>query len=261
MMLYDNYSDIDKQNIIKDLYISKQKSFEDIAKAYGTYANKIRRDAIKFKINIRDKSEAQKNALKTGKHKHPTKGSKRTEDTKMKIGKTVMETWEHSSEKEKNTRKKRAKKLWDSLSQVEKDNRLNSANKAVRHSSKVGSKLEHYILNKLIQDGYKTEFHKEQILSNTKLQIDLFLPIINTAIEIDGPSHFLPVWGQESLTRNQKYDNKKSGLLIGKGLNLIRIKQTHDFSKARAEKVYQNLKQILLNPSSFQTSKILEIED
>jgi very-short-patch-repair endonuclease len=78
-------------------------------------------------------------------------------------------------------------------------------------------------------------------LSNTKLQIDLFLPELNIAIEVDGPSHFLPVWGDDVLNKNIKYDNKKTGLILGKGLVLIRIKQVREFSKARGLSIYQKL--------------------
>ena len=64
---YNKLSDADKLTLINKLYIENKNSFADIAIMYGTYANKIRRDAKKFNIEIRDKSEAQKNALKTGK--------------------------------------------------------------------------------------------------------------------------------------------------------------------------------------------------
>lgn len=98
-----------------------------------------------------------------------------------------------------------------------------------------------------MNDGYKVDFHKEQMLLNTKLQIDLFLPELNVAIEVDGPSHFLPVWGEDALQRNIKYDNKKSGLILGKGLVLIRIKQLSDFSPTRAKLLYEQLIANLLN--------------
>lgn len=260
-MLYNHLSDIDKKKLIHKLYIEEQKSFQDIANLYETYANKIRRDAVKFNIKIRDKSDAQKNAIQTGKHKHPTKGTQRPNTTKTKIGYSIMNSWENLSGKDKENRRTKSKELWNSLSEDEKKQRLIAANKAVRDSSKIGSKLEHFILNALIKDGYRVEFHKEQILSNTKLQIDLFLPDLSLAIEIDGPSHFLPVWGEDSLQKNIKYDNKKSGLILGKGLKLIRIKQQHDFSNARANKVYELLKSVLENKNYFQQINILEIED
>lgn len=83
-MKYEDMPDADKKNLIEKLYLMEKKSFQQIAKEYNTYSNKIRRDAKKFDISIRDKSEAQKNALSTGNHKHPTKGTTRSEDTKIK---------------------------------------------------------------------------------------------------------------------------------------------------------------------------------
>jgi very-short-patch-repair endonuclease len=258
---YDHYSDHDKQQIIKDLYVKQGLSFGLIAEQLNTYANKIRRDAIKYKITIRDKSEAQSNALKQGVHKHPTKGTKRPDSTKEKIGKSVMTAWDGLTTKELNDRKEKAQQLWNNLSEDEKQNRLTLANKAVRESSKLGSKLEHFLLNSLIADGYKVEFHKEQLLSNTKLQIDLFLPTMNIAIEVDGPSHFLPVWGKDTLAKNKKYDEKKSGLIVGKGLKLIRIKQLHDFSKSRGLIVYQNLINAIKDLDISTSIRSIEIED
>lgn len=247
---YNSMSDNDKKQLIQKLYELENKSFKDIADASGTYANKIRRDAIKFKIKIRDKSEAQINALKSGKHKHPTKGKTRDDATKLKIGKSVIESWDSLTATELEQRKLKAKQNWENLSEDERSYILQKANEAVRESSKVGSKLEKFILQKLLSDGYKVNFHEEQTLSNTKLQIDMSIPTINVAIEIDGPSHFLPVWGDETLKRNIAYDQKKTGLILGKGLVLIRIKQTKDFSKSRAEMIYEKLRLLLQNISN-----------
>lgn len=247
---YNLLSDQDKKDLIVDLYSKNGKSFADIASLYDTYANRIRRDAKKFNIKIRDKSEAQKNALQTGKHSHPTKGKERSENTKQKIGLGVLNSWENLDEKEIVERKNKAKFNWEKLDNNIKQNMLKSANSAVRVSSKVGSKLEKYLHKKLLSDGYKVEFHKEQVLVNTKLQIDLFVPSINLAIEVDGPSHFAPVWGQESLSRNQNYDSKKEGLILGRGWNLVRIIQTKDFSEARSLLVYQELLQLIKDNNS-----------
>lgn len=244
-MKYCNLSDAQKKDIILSEYVNKKYSFNMIAKKYDTYSNQLRRDAIKFNIPIRNKSEAQKNALKTGRHKHPTKGQSRPEEVKNKIGMSVLQSWENLSDTELEQRRGKARDNWNKLTQEEKSNILSSANIAVRNSSKVGSKLEHFLLNSLLADGYKVDFHKEQTLSNTKLQIDLFLATINTAIEVDGPSHFNPVWGEDTLKKNITYDTKKNGLILGKGWVLIRIKQTKDFSKSRAQKIYEQLKEIL----------------
>jgi very-short-patch-repair endonuclease len=246
-MNYNDLSDQKKQDLIIEEYINNNNSLQNIAHKYNTYANKIRRDAIKFGIALRDKSEAQKNALNTGVHKHPTKGTTRPDDIKTKIGVSLVHSWEQLSDNELENRKNTAKKNWEKKSKNDKENMLTKANKAVRQASKDGSKLEKFISQCLIKDNHKIEFHKEQLLANTKLQIDIFLPTMNVAIEVDGPSHFAPVWGDDVLNRNISYDNKKTGLIIGKGLVLIRIKQTKDFSKSRALLIYQELKTILDN--------------
>ena len=239
-----NYKDLspqEKKEVLYNLYIKKELSISTIADQLGTYSNKIRRDAIKCGIPLRDKSSAQKIALQSGRHKHPTKGTTRDEDTRSKIGLSVLNNWEELSESERAKRQNVAKQNWEGLSEDDKKSRLTLANQAVRRASKEGSKLEKFILQNLVKDGIKVDFHKEQMLSNTRLQIDLFLPTINTAIEIDGPSHFKEVWGKNTLSRNIKYDNKKTGLILGKGLVLIRIKQSRDFSNSRGLLVYNNL--------------------
>ena len=241
MQSYNQLSDIEKYSILDKMYNIENKSFQEIANTYGTYANKIRRDAQKFGIKIRSKSEAQKLALTTGKHKHPTKGTKRKEETKNKIGNSVMKSWDNLDEVSLNKRKEKSRENWNKLSDEEKQSRLQAANSGVRSSSKLGSKLERYLLESLMENGYKVIPHQEHILSNTKLHIDLFLPKANIAIEVDGPSHFEPVWGEEALKKNQEYDNKKNGLLIGKGINIIRIQQKKDFSKATAKLIFARL--------------------
>lgn len=254
--MYDKLSDAEKKDLIIKEYITNKKSFQVIASIYDTYPNKVRRDAKKLNIPIRNKSEAQSNAILTGSHEHPTKGKKRPEEVKQKIGLSVYENWQNLSDAEIEDRREKARDNWNKKSEDEKKDIIQKANRAVRQSSKEGSKLEKYLLKRLMQDGHKVEFHKEHILSNTKLQIDLFLPTINLAIEVDGPSHFDNIWGDQSLSRNQKYDSKKEGLLIGKGISIIRIKQSYDFSETRAGVMYNNLKDKLIKYSPSQKLEI-----
>lgn len=249
MRNYDQLSDSEKKYILNNQYLGEQQSFEMIAATYGTYANKVRRDAARLGIKARTKSEAQKSALNLGRHKHPTRGTQRTEETKEKIGKGVMKSWKDLDGEELALRQEKAKTNWEKLSDDQKAERFKKANEAIRKTSKAGSKLEKYLYETLLESGYRAEPHKEQMLSNTKLHIDIFLPEENIAIEVDGPSHFEPVWGEVALDKAKNYDNKKNGLIIGKGFRLIRVKQTKDFSKTRAamtaEKLLDTIKQIV----------------
>lgn len=259
MQNYNHYSDSEKANLLHKYYVEENKSFQEIAEMYNTYANKVRRDAKKAGIKIRTKSEAQKLALETGKHKHPTKGTKRSEETKEKIGISVMNSWENMSESELKRRSVMARDNWEKLSDDEKQDRFNKANQAVRETGKTGSKLEKYLHQYLIQEGYRVQRHVQNIL-NTKLHVDLFLPQDNIVIEVDGPSHFEPVWGEVALERAQRYDNKKDGLLLGKGLRIIRIKQTKDFSKSRASIISQRLEKTIQDIKT-RNENYLEIGD
>lgn len=259
--MYDNLSDFEKKKLLIKEYEREENSFAVIANKHNTYANKLRRDAIRFHIKIRDKSEAQKKALQNGRVAHPTKGKKRSEETKEKIGMGILNVWENMSEKEYKKRQKKAKENWEKRTDDEKEQMLRQANQAVRVASKEGSKLEKYLLDSLIADGFKTEFHKEQSLVTTKLQIDLFLPKLNVAIEVDGPSHREEVWGKDALARNIKYDTKKTGLILGKGLTLVRITQNKDFSPSRAKLVYDRLKKELDGLKNKTSGRIITIED
>lgn len=243
-------NDFEKQKVIQEMYVDKKMSFADIAEKHGTYANKIRRDAIRFKFPVRNKSEAQKNALEMGKASHPTEGKIRSDEEKNKIALSMHSSWNNMSDEQRNKRKQDSKKRWNAMDETAKQNMLNAAHVAIRKSSVEGSKLEKFILSKLLEKEYKVQFHKEQILSNTKLQIDIFLPAENIAIEVDGPSHFEPVWGDDCLSRNQRYDQKKTGLILGKGIKLIRIKQTGDYSKAKAIILTNKLMDLLQNISN-----------
>lgn len=234
MQNYNHYSDSEKAKLIHKYYIVENKSFQEIAKMYDTYPNRIRRDAKKLGIKSRSKSDAQKLALESGRIKHPTKDTKRSESVKDKIGNSVMKSWESLTDEEMQDRREKAKNNWDKLSDTEKQKLREEANVAIRTSSLEGSKLEKFLHKKLIENGYRVEAHKEHLLVATKLHIDLFLPEANIAIEVDGPSHFEPVWGDDRLSKTQEYDNKKTGILIGKKISLIRIKQTRDYSKSRA---------------------------
>jgi hypothetical protein len=44
-------------------------------------------------------------------------------------------------------------------------------------------------------------------------------------IEVDGPTHSLPIFGEEQLARTIASDLKKNGLLHDAGYGLLRVKQ------------------------------------
>ena len=231
------------ENEIIDMYKNQNKSTYEIAKEFDTYPNKIRRLLIKNGCQLKDKSAAQKNALKQGTASHPTKGKKRSEETKLKISEAQAKVWDNLSEKEKELRSLIGKESWNKKTDEEKREFNAKGSAAVREAGKNGSKMELFILEGLIDAGFTVEFHKKHWLKNAQLEIDLYVADLQAVIEIDGPAHYEPVWGHENLARNQLADMQKDGLVLGQGMIMIRIKTM----KRASQKVYRETLKTLLD--------------
>ena len=212
------------KEFIIDQYTNHKKSTYEIAQELKTYPNKIRRALNTLGVDLRDKSKAQTIAIQSGRHEHPTKGKKRTEAEKIAISNGMATYWDEMEDKERNRRSKLSKKQWEEMPEEDKENLRKLAAEAVRKASKEGSKIEKFIHEGLTKLGWEVIFHKRGLVSNEKLEVDLFIPSIKTAIEIDGPAHFLPIWGEENLQRHIRADAQKAGLLINRGFVILRVK-------------------------------------
>ena len=212
-----------KEYII-DQYVNQKKSTYEIAQDIGTYPNKIRRTLNTLGVDLRDRSSAQTVAIETGRHEHPTRGKKRTEAEKIAISNGMSNFWDNMEEAERDRRSKISKEQWASMSEEDKANLRRLAAEAVRKASKEGSKIEKFICEGLTGAGYDVIFHKKGLIPNENMEVDLFVPGIKTAIEIDGPAHFLPIWGEESLQKHIRADAEKAGMLINRGYVVLRVK-------------------------------------
>ena len=134
-----------EENKIVKFYVKDKKSTYEIAKMFKTYPNKIRRVLIKHGVELKSKSDAQKNALKNGTAKIPTEGHKRTKEERLKISKGLQERWDNISAEEYDKHVEQAKKRWSKLTQLEKKNMANAAACGVRKAGKEGSKLEKFL--------------------------------------------------------------------------------------------------------------------
>ena len=206
-------------------YWTLERSVGDIAKELGTYPNKVRRALKSHGIKLRDKGSAQAVALKKGRSSHPTKDKGHSEESKLKISESVAQNWENLSEEELESRRETARKQWANMSEEDKIKLRESAIPGIKRASQEGSKLEKYIRDKLTKENYVIEYHKKGIVPNDNLEVDIYLPELGTAIEIDGPSHFLPIWGDEALRKTIKSDNEKNGLLRYHGVMVLRVAQ------------------------------------
>jgi len=215
-------------NQILIMYTKHNKSTYEIAEAMNTYPNRIRRILIKNGITLKTKSEAQKNAIENGTAQHPTDGKKRTQEEKLKISFGLKKYWENMSDELYKKRVEQSKNRWENMSDVEKDNMMTAAIKSIQNAGKEGSKLEKFLYSELTKAGYSVQYHKKQLIQNQDMELDMYIPAIKTIIEVDGPSHFLPIWGDEKLKKQIKADTQKTGLILSKGMVIVRVKNLSD---------------------------------
>lgn len=232
-------NNLDKQII--EMYNDQSKSTYEIAKSLDTYPNKIRRTLIKHGYKLKDKSQAQKNALKSGRCAHPTAGKKRTQDEKLRISEGMETHWEKMTEEQRQDRVNQAKERWKKMDASQKEKMCRLATDAIRKAGKEGSKLEKFVMDKLMESGYTVDFHNKTLIPNEKLEIDLYIPALKTIIEVDGPSHFLPIWGEEKLQKQIKADLQKSGRILSRGFAIIRVKAIANASLKKKENLISNI--------------------
>lgn len=244
---YDDMEEQDKHDFLIASYSTLGLSYRTIGEMCGKHGNTIRRDIMKFKIPMRTRGEAQQTAISNGKP-HPTKGKKHSDSARLKISEGVSTAWATLSPEEIEVKKQMGKDRWERMSEQEKADFVTKAGNAVRIAAKEGSKLEKFVFAKLMEEGFKPQFHVERTIKNENLQIDILLPYHKVAIEIDGPSHFLPIWGEDTLARNRKADQVKNGLLLGTGFCVIRIRQSKKNISAKYKRdLWTELEGILNN--------------
>ena len=212
------------KEFLVEQYVNKKKSTYEIAQELNTYPNKVRRALKALGIDLRDKSQAQSVAIASGRHEHPTKGKIRTEAEKIAISDGMHSFWQNMEDEERDRRSELSKQQWASMSDEDKANLMKMAAEAVRKASKEGSKIEKFLYEGLTEKGYGPIFHKKGLIPNENMEVDIFVPALKTAIEIDGPAHFLPIWGEENLQKHIRADAIKAGSFINRGFVVLRVK-------------------------------------
>jgi len=234
------------EDAIIKMYVVENKTPTEIAEQLNTYPNKIRRFLLKRGYELKSRSESQRLAIAAGRKEHPTAGKKRTEEERLKISKAVTQNWQQTSDTEKARRAQLSKERWEALSDAKKEKMRQSSVAKIREAGKKGSKIEQFVA-KEIGKLYALEYHKKDLLVNQNLEIDLYVTKLKTVIEIDGPSHFLPIWGEEKLQKQIKADLDKNGLILSKGFNIIRVKMLRRIPIARRQEIVNEIMKTLNN--------------
>lgn len=214
---------------ILDLYNNKNESTHSIAKKYNTYPARIARLLRKSGYPLKSRKDAQIKAIETGRASHPMAGKKHNEETKLRISESKSKSWENISPEKKQELVDSARERWNTMDESERKRIQEMAAEAIRKAAKNGSKMEIFVKDHLRKNGYDVVFHKKGAIPNENLELDIYLPALRIAVEIDGPSHFLPIWGEDKLLKHIKADSEKSALLLNAGISIIRVKHMAKF--------------------------------
>lgn len=110
------------------------------------------------------------------------------------------------------------------------------------------SKIEIYIENKIREDFPNLLFcpNNREILDG--LELDYYFPNLKLAIELNGITHYEPIYGLDRLTRSQDSDKRKMCLCYEKGIELavIDISAFKYFTDKFKEKIWQEVHNLLL---------------
>jgi len=97
-------------------------------------------------------------------------------------------------------------------------------------------------LEKYIEREIKFHFPYINILFNTceliKLELDIYFPDLNLAIEINGPFHYTAIFSEKELKATQLRDNRKMQYCVDLGIELLIIKAIKKFSIKNAKIIW-----------------------
>jgi len=111
------------------------------------------------------------------------------------------------------------------------------------------SKLEMYLEAKLAELYLDLEilYNDRQTLGNG-LELDIYIPSLKLAFELNGPFHYIPAFGKEKLDKIQNNDYLKLQKCQELGINVcvIDVSKEKPFTEKRGQKFLDIIKQFLI---------------
>lgn len=233
---------------VRRLYQDEGMSLRNVAKELGVSLATLSRFMKKVGIQTRDKATAQKNYLKD--NEHQMAGRTHTEETKQKISQGLGEFWDSLSPEASEELRQRIgsgwKRKWESMSEAERHAMMSELSAKSRLSQGNGSRLERFIAEELRSRGFIVEERTTNYTIGKDMEVDLALPSQGIAIEVDGPTHFLPIYGEDHLAQQQERDGRKDQQIIDAGYSVLRIRDNNGpLSQLRMERIVSAINDII----------------
>jgi len=233
---------------VRRLYQDEGMSLRNVAKELGVSLATLSRFMKKVGIQTRDKATAQKNYLKD--NEHQMTGRSHTEETKQKISQGLGEFWDSLSPEASEELRQRIgsgwKRKWESMSEAERHAMMSELSAKSRLSQGNGSRLERFIAEELRSRGFIVEERTTNYTIGKDMEVDLALPSQGIAIEVDGPTHFLPIYGEDHLAQQQERDGRKDQQIIDAGYSVLRVRDNNGpLSQLRMERIVSAINDII----------------
>ena len=103
------------------------------------------------------------------------------------------------------------------------------------------SKLEKYLEKQLTElyPNLEIHFNRKDTINS---ELDIYIPCLKIAFELNGIFHYEPIYGQEKLTQIQNNDNRKFQACIEKGIGLCIVDtSSQKYFKESTSKVFLNI--------------------
>jgi len=238
--------DINEQ-VVRELYVDQGLSMRKVAEQMKVPLATLSRFMKRHGINARTKADAQKNFLRD--NDHQMKGRRHTDETKKKISHSLGDFWDGLDDEQREEVKRKIgsawQRKWAKMSDTERRTMMEGLASKAREAQGMGSRLERFIAEELRKRSYLIEERSTNYTSGKDFEVDLALPKECIAIEVDGPTHFLPIYGEEHLAQQQERDGRKDEMINAAGYNVLRVRDNNGpLSQLRIDKIEQAIKEI-----------------
>ncbi len=214
-----NFLSEEGKKYLETEYVHKERSLADIARENNTNISKICRAMVRHGIARRGRSEAQGAALRNGRHEHPTNGKKRDEKVRLRISESMTAGWQKLTERARRQRTEAARATWGDRA----DKMAALAHAGLLRAAHDGSAFERFLVENL-EKSFRVEHGSWVPTPRRHVRADVLVADLRVVIQVDGPAHHLPVWGEKSLARRRARDEAENTLLITAGYSVIRVK-------------------------------------
>ncbi len=106
------------------------------------------------------------------------------------------------------------------------------------------SKLEEWIEDQFLLEFPDLTVHYNDRSILKKSELDIYIPSLDLAFEINGPVHYDPIFGDKQLRSVQRNDRRKINKCADAGIEIISVdtREMHAFNETKAVRYFNQLK-------------------